>query len=772
MNQQDILIAIISMDNQSLTKLLNSIQKYIDPNKFNIEIIIFKNSKTFIKSMIDIFNKKINYLPLLVENSLKISEARSYLQQNILEYCKKKSIEPIIWFLDEDLEVDHRANDYLSNLHKYRSSHDVMIGSIEGDSPNASFSGINVQLLDLIFNLNHLDELEDDDIFPSFKKHNNLLREKYPDYYYDLSSQHTKHLEEFFYIEPLNEKEKAWEVRRRIYSELGSIISGKNIFRPIIQKKILDDYQDTLLRGGNTFVLNLDTLRVKNPTIKIDDYLIRRSDMLWALVNREFLRKRIVKTDFVVLHNREFNIEKELNIQKIVEENSGSIIFNVLKQFYDNNQKVDFELLLEKQIDKKRRMIERNFDLLLKNIQTLESLKKPQLEMFISKLKSFYNPKNIDIIIRNIEKLRNYKSSIFKQFISYKPLILGQCILETAKSDFIQYDIGNDNIKMITKVPIEDIDRIQPFIRMHSSCANSEVFGAIDCDCASQLKEYMDLISKIDNGILFYITQEGRGHGYGKKIAIVSNMQMKKINTYEACEVLGLEKDVREYREIAHILKQLNINSVKIASNNPKKIDALEAYGISVQTKKEKLVTLYTHENIEYLQSKQKVGKHIDLMLNEDYLIRQYPSSHEKIEFYEKFDDYGGFSNFSDHPFVLHNLYWRTPEHYYQAHKFRRDSAMFHRIQQSKTAMESKNLAYSCDIDYKDWKSRKILFMHNALIEKFRQNEELKKLLIETDEYYIIEKAVDDEYWGSGKNSNGKNMLGRLLMFVRDEFKG
>ena len=770
MNQQHILIAIISMDSKTLNNLLSSLEKNISPLNFHIKVIVFMNNKEYEKPMKDIFNKTITYLPLLKDDSLKISEARTYLQNKVFEYCKNNSIEPIIWILDEDKEIDKRVNDYLPKLHQLKKHYDVLIGSIEGDSPNASFSGINVQLLDLIFNLNYLDSLNQNDLFPNFEEHNNLLREKYPDYYYDLSSLHREHLEEFFYIEPLNEQEKVFEVRNRIYSKLDNIISGQNIFRPIIQKKLSDNYQDTLLRGGNTFVLNLEVLKIKNPTIRIDNYITRRSDMLWALLNKKFLRKKIVKTDFVVLHNRQFDIEKELNIQKIVKENSGSIIFNSLKEYYERNQNIDFNLLLNRQIDKKKKMLEKNFDLLLKNIKTLEKLKIPELKTFVLQLKSFYSTKNILTIIEQVERLKNPKNNILNQFLSYKPLILGECILETANGNFIQYDMGNDDIKMITKIPIEEIDKNNPFIRIHSSCCNSEVFGAIDCDCANQLKEYMNIMSKIDNGILFYITQEGRGHGYGKKIAIVNNMQTKKIDTYEACKVLGLENDVRDYKEIGEILNQLGITSIKLSSNNPRKINALKAYGINIKRTKEKLVTHYTHENIEYLQSKQKIGKHIDLVLNEEYLIKKYPYSNDKIEFYEKFDNYGGFSNFSDHPFILDNKCWRTSEHYYQACKFKRDSTVFTLIQQSKTPTEAKNLAYSFDVDYKDWENRKILFMYNALIAKFRQNEKLKELLLTTKNRYIIEKAVDDEYWGRGKEGNGKNILGRLLMYVRDSF--
>ena len=770
MNKSQILVTVTSMNSESLKNLLSSFQKSDISNKVQITFMVFMNTLNYQKPILKIFDKEIIYLPLSSNKYLNISKARTFLQKEVFEHCKQNNIEPIVWLLDEDMEVDQRINEYLPRLYTYKNRYDVLIGSIEGDSPNASFSGINVQLLDLIHNLKYLDTLDDNELFPNHEKHNKRLREKYPDYYYDLSSKHREHLEEFFYIIPLHSKEKVSEVRDRIYASLENIISGQNIFRPIVQEKI-SDYEDTLLRGGNTFVLNLETLRVKNPTIKVNNQTLRRSDMLWALINKEFLRHKIVKTDFVVLHNRNYDSKEELSIEKTVAENGGSIVFNALRQYYEYREKRDFSVVLGKQIMRKKEAIEKNFFMIKKHIEQLKRFKNPHLTTFIKNLETFYNQKNIDKISKSMESLNVANQDIFNQFISYKPLILGSAIIETLDNDFIQYDIGNDDIKIITKIPLEEIKKNNPFVRIHSSCANSEVFGAVDCDCAEQLKESMEYISNIDNGILFYITQEGRGHGYGNKISIVNKMQTKNIDTYEACNLLGLEDDIRDYGEVAKILNTLDIHSVEIASNNPRKIESLEKEGIRVNVKKQKLITFYTHENIDYLGSKQKKGKHKNLLLDKDFLIEKYPYSENKIMFYQKYDAYGGFSNFSDHPFHLEDRYWRTSEHYYQAHKFRRNSEIFNRIQEAKTATESKDIAYSSPIHYNDWESRKILFMHNALIAKFRQNRTLKEELLSTKECYLVENAVDDYYWGCGADEKGDNILGRLLMHVRDELR-
>jgi len=78
-------------------------------------------------------------------------------------------------------------------------------------------------------------------------------------------------------------------------------------------------------------------------------------------------------------------------------------------------------------------------------------------------------------------------------------------------------------------------------IRIHSSCFFSEQIGALDCDCLEQLKASLWFISNVNNGIIFYLNQEGRGHGVQNKINICNSMQDNKIDTYEACKVLGLD---------------------------------------------------------------------------------------------------------------------------------------------------------------------------------------------------------------------------------------
>ncbi len=340
--------------------------------------------------------------------------------------------------------------------------------------------------------------------------------------------------------------------------------------------------------------------------------------------------------------------------------------------------------------------------------------------------------------------------------------------------DWYQYDFGED-IRVISFMKLDDIDRSQfLYTRVHSACCNSEVFGTIDCDCNQQLEAFMHASYKRKSGLLFYLAnQEGRGHGYKIKLQILSIMEEKKINTYEACDKLGLAHDVRKYKDVITILKTINVDKIKIISNNPTKIKLLNDKKINVQVIGSNEQT-YTYQNINYLKSKRDIGDHSLKIITESVLLKNFPIKKIAIGFYQKEDAYGCFSNFADYPFYLDGLVWRTSEHYYQANKFKKLSKVYLEIQQAITPIEAKNIANHEDSKHQ-WhplfKENKLLFMLNALREKIKQNPYVKKQLLNTDDRYIFEDAPLDNYWGNGKLNNGKNILGRLLMYLRNEIK-
>jgi 3,4-dihydroxy 2-butanone 4-phosphate synthase/GTP cyclohydrolase II len=117
--------------------------------------------------------------------------------------------------------------------------------------------------------------------------------------------------------------------------------------------------------------------------------------------------------------------------------------------------------------------------------------------------------------------------------------------------------------------------------RIHSQCLTGDVFGSTKCDCGRQLKRAMELIEQEERGAIVYQLQEGRGIGIINKIRAYS-LQDEGADTVEANERLGLAVDLREYRQCAEILFDLGLCKVRVMSNNPLKLRAMEEAGLRV----------------------------------------------------------------------------------------------------------------------------------------------------------------------------------------------
>jgi len=182
------------------------------------------------------------------------------------------------------------------------------------------------------------------------------------------------------------------------------------------------------------------------------------------------------------------------------------------------------------------------------------------------------------------------------------------CELPTKFGKFRMYDTGMDGVSLISYSDFSQL--INPvLLRVHSSCSASEVFGSLDCDCADQLQQSMKLIAKNKEGIIIYLEQEGRGHGLSNKIKAVSVMQKQNLDTAEAFDSLSLDYDVRSYDLAVKILNRLNVTSVRLISNNPRKAEYLENSHIDVQ-EMVKTPTIIRDENRDYLYSKNSKLNH------------------------------------------------------------------------------------------------------------------------------------------------------------------
>ncbi|GLS89740.1 GTP cyclohydrolase-2 [Psychromonas marina] len=146
-----------------------------------------------------------------------------------------------------------------------------------------------------------------------------------------------------------------------------------------------------------------------------------------------------------------------------------------------------------------------------------------------------------------------------------------------------------------------------PLVRIHSECLTGDVFHSSRCDCGEQLDEAINLMAK-EGGVILYLRQEGRGIGLYNKIEAYK-LQSEGLSTYQANNQLGFADDLREYEEAGQMLSALNIHRLKLFTNNPLKVKALQECGIEI----EKVISTSTHlkeDNDSYLKAKAKDAGH------------------------------------------------------------------------------------------------------------------------------------------------------------------
>lgn len=183
--------------------------------------------------------------------------------------------------------------------------------------------------------------------------------------------------------------------------------------------------------------------------------------------------------------------------------------------------------------------------------------------------------------------------------------------LPTKHGDFLihafeESDSGQEHIAL----SMGDVADGEPvLIRVHSECLTGDGFGSLRCDCGPQLEAAMQKVAQAQRGVILYLRQEGRGIGLVNKVRAYA-LQDQGADTVEANEQLGFAPDLREYDMCEVMLKHLGISQVRLMTNNPLKVAALQQHGIEV-VERVPLMTGRNPHNDQYLDTKEEKMGHL-----------------------------------------------------------------------------------------------------------------------------------------------------------------
>ena len=195
---------------------------------------------------------------------------------------------------------------------------------------------------------------------------------------------------------------------------------------------------------------------------------------------------------------------------------------------------------------------------------------------------------------------------------------------ESGEFQLCYYQSEIDDKEHLALIHGDVADKENVLVRIHSECFTGDVLGSLRCDCGEQLQRAMQLVTAEGAGIVIYMRQEGRGIGLLDKLRAY-NLQDEGYDTVDANLMLGHQADGRDYTIAGLILQDLNVKSVRLLTNNPDKIEKLQALKIEV-SERVALPAAVNAENAVYMQTKVDRMRHLlDLTVPVSDSLRMVP---------------------------------------------------------------------------------------------------------------------------------------------------